>query len=123
MHEFQVVYRLRVSEAVPGTQMSIGQAAGPLQTVSVFARDENEAEQRVSSADIVVLSVSAVRPVIDWNAATFDLQSAAVFCQGTIRKIQHAQAKGELPKAKGAQMIFRREDLLEWIKRHQERAA
>jgi hypothetical protein len=88
--EFQVLYRT--------------EPCGPVLSILVAAFTEAAAREMLSGC--LVLGVSEVRPLLDWNQKTFTMEEAAVYLRRSVRSVSRLQEQGLLPKSCGADPIF-----------------
>ena len=80
---------------------------GNFQVLTLAAKNEEEVRTTLLP-NVTIVSLKEVRPVMDWNAATFDRESAAVFLQCSPSKVDALMADGDLPKAKNGRPLFTR---------------
>lgn len=97
-YEFQVLYKMGVDV--------------PLQTIFVAALTDAAARAAVESAQCIVVEVTEVRALLDWQQQVFTQEEAAAYLRCSIRTLQRYQELGWLVKPGGSAFpIYRRAEL------------
>lgn len=105
MREYQIVYRLQ-----DGVR-----ASGPLMGITVKAKSEAAAIAAVKQPDVEIVSVTEIRPLLDWSQEIFDLEEAGEVLRGTGRKVQHLQAEGKLVSKFQGRPLFTKRQLMQLV--------